>query len=493
LRTLPWPIALSTGDPQRNKNYRKVIFPKEKSDPADSFACARFALLECPEPTPMVSDEIRALREVASRLESQTQQSTRLINQMHNLLSRVFPELPRIVKTLASSWVLTLLSDYPTPRKIAAVSLPSLLQIPWGKPEKLQAIYDAAQQTVASFQGAIAERLVQDMARQVRQSLKAEKRLLKLLITAYRKVADPRARQIETIQGIGAATAAVLVAKIVSIERFENAEPLVGYFGIFPEQDRSGVDASGCPKPSRGKRMSAKGNDLVRKYLWNAAKAASRFNPQVAALYRRLRGRGKRGDVALGHCMRKLLHQVVGVWKTGLPYDPRHGLPATVDPPAPPLIAKPCEAIAGRTQEQSVQKQAVTATNSTIPDTNQLVKISPTEKPAKRPPVDYPFLREQLSIDQILRHFGLRDHMQGHNGQVRGPCPIHAAHSASSRTFSVNLTKNVFQCFDSACQAQGNALDLWRTLRHLSLYEAALDAAVTFNLQTHPGTEKRNP
>ena len=74
-------------------------------------------------------------------------------------------------------------------------------------------------------------------------------------------------------------------------------------------------------------RMSRPGNDLVRKYLWMSAWTAATFNPAVAQSYARLRQRGRRGDVALlGHCMKKLLHQVFDIWKSGKPYDPDRAL-----------------------------------------------------------------------------------------------------------------------------------------------------------------------
>ena len=72
------------------------------------------------------------------------------------------------------------------------------------------------------------------------------------------------------------------------------------------------------------RHRSPKGNDLVRGYLWNAAWAAIRWNPAIRALYRRLRAKGKRGDVAFGHCMRKLVHLVYAVWKTDRPFDEKH-------------------------------------------------------------------------------------------------------------------------------------------------------------------------
>src|SRR5438067_80912 len=69
--------------------------------------------------------------------------------------------------------------------------------------------------------------------------------------------------QVVTIPGIGTATAAALVAKIVDIKRFATPDQVVGYFGVFPEEDRSGVDQQGHPLPPGTMPMSRKGNDLV--------------------------------------------------------------------------------------------------------------------------------------------------------------------------------------------------------------------------------------
>ena len=55
-----------------------------------------------------------------------------------------------------------------------------------------------------------------------------------------------------------------------------------------------------------------------------ATKSAIVHNPAVRPLYRRLRAKGKRGDVSLGHCARKLLHLVFAIWKSNRPFDPNH-------------------------------------------------------------------------------------------------------------------------------------------------------------------------
>ena len=62
------------------------------------------------------------------------------------------------------------------------------------------------------------------------------------------------------------------------------------------------------------------------------------------------------------------------------------------------------------------------------------------------------------------------------------------------RNFRVDLTDNVFQCFDAKCASHGDVIDLWAALSHLSVRDAALDLARTFDLEPAPprGTEKRN-
>ena len=93
LYALDFPKTISVGEPKRNKDYRSVHFPKRKADPVESHACARFAIVEHPKETPDTPSEFLQLREVFSALQSQTKRTTRLTNQLHNRLSRAFPEL----------------------------------------------------------------------------------------------------------------------------------------------------------------------------------------------------------------------------------------------------------------------------------------------------------------------------------------------------------------------------------------------------------------
>src|SRR5262249_2020659 len=115
----PFALALSCGDPQRNKNYRAALFGSKKSDPSEARAAARFALTEKPASDRPMSLELRSLRQVAGRLQAVIRQRTRLLNQFHHLLALTFPELALLTKDLGAGWVLELMHRYPTAALLA--------------------------------------------------------------------------------------------------------------------------------------------------------------------------------------------------------------------------------------------------------------------------------------------------------------------------------------------------------------------------------------
>jgi hypothetical protein len=398
--------------------------------------------------------------------------------------------LATLTDDLAASWVLRLLDKYPTAERLAQARLGSLEKIPHLPHDKAAALHQAAQQSVASLRGAVAETLVRDLVTQLRHCQKVEQTMRQLCVDTFADLPVSPHVQVVTIPGIGAATAAALVAKVVDIDRFATPEQFVGYFGVFPEENSSGVDKHGNPVPPGTLRMSRKGNDLVRHYLWNAARAAVRHNPAVRALYRRLEAKGKRGDVAIGHCMRKLLHLVFAVWRSNRSFDALHypwenprDTPVSTTEPANAQSAGSSSSndkAAGHKRNVSAEEVVTTAASTVAP---QPVPVNPqAASPVSRPKIDFAFLRQQVSMEQVLRHLGFLDSLRGSAAQKRGPCPVHGQAADRTRTFSVHLGKNVCQCFDAACGVHGNVLDLWAALHRLPLYEAALHLAETFGL-----------
>jgi transposase len=488
LRGLDLPMTVSIGEPKRNKDYQKAHFPKRTTDDTESQAMARFAVVELPPATAPTTPAMNLLREVAGRLQAKVKQSTQAINRLHNLLARVFPELATLTENISAAWVLHLLDKYPTAQRIAQVRPESLKKIRYLEPELAQQVQLAAQQSVGSLQGSVAETLVRDLVEQVRHTQQAESKMRTLLGEAFAELPPGPHVQVISVPGIGPGTAAALVAKTVDIDRFATPEKFVGYFGVFPEENSSGVDKQGNPVPPGTLRMSRKGNDLVRHYLWNAARSAITHNPAIRALYRRLKAKGKRGDVALGQCMRKLLHLVFAVWKSNRPFDEKHypwepsdtHMSQTTSSATVPTDGATDEKAAGHKRDEPAP-EVVTTASSTVAPTPDPVK-PPPPKPTKRPKVDFVFLRQQVTMEQVLEHLGLLAKLRGRGRQRRGPCPIHGTATDQEPTFSANLSKNIFQCFHAKCGAHGNVLDLWAAVHHLDLYEAALHLAETFKL-----------
>jgi DNA primase len=87
------------------------------------------------------------------------------------------------------------------------------------------------------------------------------------------------------------------------------------------------------------------------------------------------------------------------------------------------------------------------------------------------PLVDFRQARREVPLAAVL---GLLDWQPGERrgDQVRGPCPLHGATSARSRSFSAHLGRGVWQCF--RCGASGNALELWALATGQRLYQAVL-------------------
>jgi len=512
LRRLDLPMTLSIGEPKRNLDYQKAHFPKRQTDETESIALARFAVVEKPAATLAIPQEIGVLAEVAGRLQAQTKQATQAINRLHNLLARVFPELANIAQNFAAAWVLELLTKYPSAAKIGQARLASLQNVTYLPEAKAQQLHQTAIHSVGSFHGAVAETLVRQLVAEVRHSQAAENTFRQLLIKTYAALPPGKYTHLTSIPGIGDATAAVLVAKIIDIDRFPTPEALVNYFGVFPEEHTSGVDKKGRPLPPGTMVMSPRGNDLVRAYLWMAALSGIRSNPALRALFRRLKAKGKRGDVALGHCMRKLLHLVYAIWKTGKPFDAKHypwipedetptEIPGTTTPdverpiPEAPAGEAPSPATSapkvgndkavGHKRDLVPVKQVVTTAPSTVKAVPAPVN-PPRASAVTRPKVDFAYLRQQVTMEQVLAHLGILGLFKGPADQRRGPCPVHAeapsSMPAKKYTCSVQLSKNIFQCFQAECAAHGNVLDLWAAVHRLPLYEAALHLAATFHL-----------
>jgi transposase len=121
---------------------------------------------------------------------------------------------------------------------------------------------------------------------------------------------------IKSIPGLGALTAAKLLAECRPLTDFTDVRQLVAFAGLNPSHHQSG---SSIRKKTQ---ISKTGNAAIRAALYMPAVVAQRFNPILRPFAQRLLDRGLCHMAVITAVMRKLLHLVFGILKSGRPFDP---------------------------------------------------------------------------------------------------------------------------------------------------------------------------
>jgi transposase len=130
------------------------------------------------------------------------------------------------------------------------------------------------------------------------------------------------ARRLQTSPGVGPAITATLIAEIGDIRRFSDFDQLLAFAGVHPSERSSGTKGA---NPETAWHMSKAGNSHLRAAAYRMAVVGVQHNPVIASHYARKRAAGTTKMNALGHCMRKALSLVWGVWRNGQDFDPDWG------------------------------------------------------------------------------------------------------------------------------------------------------------------------
>jgi transposase len=128
-----------------------------------------------------------------------------------------------------------------------------------------------------------------------------------------------QAELLETIPGVGEATAAWLLTLLSEHRGFDNAKQAAAFAGLAPRLRQSGQWAGQA-------RLSKTGDPMLRKALYMPMLSALSFNPVIRAFCQRLKANGKPGKAYVCAAMRKLIHIAFAILKSGKPFDPNYGL-----------------------------------------------------------------------------------------------------------------------------------------------------------------------
>jgi transposase len=125
---------------------------------------------------------------------------------------------------------------------------------------------------------------------------------------------------LQSVPGVGPVLAVTLMALLPELGRLDRKQ-IAALVGVAPLNNDSGQRT--------GKRSTWGGRANIRAILYMATLAACRFNPPLAAFYKRLLERGKPPMVAVVASMRKLLTILNAILRTRRPWSPPPLQPAS--------------------------------------------------------------------------------------------------------------------------------------------------------------------
>jgi transposase len=156
---------------------------------------------------------------------------------------------------------------------------------------------------------------LQTVLKAIVSELEAVERRIKEHVAAHAEL-QTNLKLLTTVVGIGAVTAAKLLAEFSDLAQYQSAKAAAADAGLTPSHFESGTSVRRRP------RMSKMGKAGIRAALyWPAITAMTRC-PAIKAFAQQLAKRGKPKKVIIGAVMRKLVHIAYGVLKHQTPYDP---------------------------------------------------------------------------------------------------------------------------------------------------------------------------
>jgi DNA primase len=94
--------------------------------------------------------------------------------------------------------------------------------------------------------------------------------------------------------------------------------------------------------------------------------------------------------------------------------------------------------------------------------------------------IDFRAVKREVTMVQVLEHYGLMSQMKQNGDSITGACPIHEGKNETA--FRVSISKNCWNCF-SQCGCGGNVLDFVARKEKVSLPKAARLLVEWFNLK----------
>lgn len=299
--------------------FRKAqTLRKTKTDKTDARFIAAMLLSQPSSPcapVPYHISELKVLTRSRSRLISQR---SRLKTSLSRLIDVIFPELPSIVWSCNQKSVHVLLLELPNSAAITACHLTRLTNIllkgshgKYGKSKAIE-LKTLAAHSIGSNSPAMAFELQQT----IRLILNVQQEIA-LLDRQIRLLVDELASPLLTIPGISYTLAAIMLAEIGDISRFDSPAKLLAFAGMEPSTYQSGkFMAAHTP-------MVKRGSPYLRWALLQAARLVAMRDKCFHDFLLKKRAEGKHFNVALTHVGKKLVRVIFHMLETGRAFVPQ--------------------------------------------------------------------------------------------------------------------------------------------------------------------------
>jgi transposase len=320
-------IPVAVVNPLAAKYFARSRLARTKSDPADARSLAEMAMRDTPPARdPLAGVELRQAARFAMTLVTE---QAKVCQRLIRLVELGFPELGELFDDPTCRTAREVLRIAPTARVATRRRTATLANANAGPGHRRLGPVRAERLQAAAADSIAVPELDAEVTFEVGLLLDQDDLLERQIEDADRRVAGlldgETARRLQTIPGVGPLIAATLLAEIGDIGRFDDFDQLLAYAGVHPAERSSGRKGANS---ETAWHMSKAGNAHLRAAAYRMAVVGVQHNPVIAAHYARKRAAGKSKMNALGHCMRKALSIVWGVWRNGTDFDPNWGVEA---------------------------------------------------------------------------------------------------------------------------------------------------------------------
>ena len=251
---------------------------KTKTDTIDAKSICTFLMRNQEfKPYTIASYHSRSLKSLSRRRISLVKQMTKHKQELHVLVTTVFPEYLSVFSSLHINVSLEILHKYGTPANIAKARIDGLTNmiLKHSKGHRGQQtailIKELAKTTIGDKDElyAFQIKLCVEMIRTLRNQVKAYE-------DQIRKIMDTHCTIILSVPGIGYVTGASIVGEIGDVSRFKSSDKLLAFAGLDPVVYQSGnYDANNL-------KVSKRGSSYLRWALHTAASIIIHYDPTFA-------------------------------------------------------------------------------------------------------------------------------------------------------------------------------------------------------------------